>query len=84
MISIVIPVYNERESLPLLHGEIQRKILVTSGGITYLVDRLVEMVAAVEACTSLLAIPEDATGLHRWRQSAEKARGARTEWAGGW
>ena len=27
---------------PLLHGEIQRKILVTSGGITYLVDRLVE------------------------------------------
>ena len=27
---------------PLLLGEIQRKILVTSGGITYLVDRLVE------------------------------------------
>src|SRR4051812_23902136 len=27
---------------PLLHGEIQRKLLVTSGGITYLVDRLVE------------------------------------------
>jgi MarR family 2-MHQ and catechol resistance regulon transcriptional repressor len=27
---------------PLLHGEIQKKILVTSGGITYLVDRLVE------------------------------------------
>jgi MarR family 2-MHQ and catechol resistance regulon transcriptional repressor len=26
---------------PLLLGEIQRKILVTSGGITYLVDRLV-------------------------------------------
>ena len=25
---------------PLLLGEIQRKILVTSGGITYLVDRL--------------------------------------------
>src|SRR5690349_22870003 len=27
---------------PLLLGEVQRKILVTSGGITYLVDRLVE------------------------------------------
>ena len=27
---------------PLLLGEIQRKILVTSGGITYLVDRLAE------------------------------------------
>jgi MarR family transcriptional regulator, 2-MHQ and catechol-resistance regulon repressor len=27
---------------PMLLGEIQRKILVTSGGITYLVDRLVE------------------------------------------
>ena len=27
---------------PLLLGEIQRKVLVTSGGITYLVDRLVE------------------------------------------
>lgn len=27
---------------PLLLGEIQKKILVTSGGITYLVDRLVE------------------------------------------
>ena len=27
---------------PLLLGEIQRKILVTSGGITYLVDRLVD------------------------------------------
>lgn len=27
---------------PLLLGEIQRKILVSSGGITYLVDRLVE------------------------------------------
>ncbi len=27
---------------PLLLGDIQRKILVTSGGITYLVDRLVE------------------------------------------
>lgn len=27
---------------PLLQGEIQRKILVSSGGITYLVDRLVE------------------------------------------
>ena len=27
---------------PLLLGEIQRKILVTSGGITYLVDRLTE------------------------------------------
>ena len=27
---------------PLLLGEIQRKLLVTSGGITYLVDRLVE------------------------------------------
>ena len=26
---------------PLLLGEIQRKVLVTSGGITYLVDRLV-------------------------------------------
>src|SRR5678815_3048789 len=26
---------------PLLLGEVQRKILVTSGGITYLVDRLV-------------------------------------------
>ena len=27
---------------PLLLGEIQKKVLVTSGGITYLVDRLVE------------------------------------------
>ncbi len=27
---------------PLLLGEVQKKILVTSGGITYLVDRLVE------------------------------------------
>ena len=27
---------------PLLLGDIQRKLLVTSGGITYLVDRLVE------------------------------------------
>lgn len=27
---------------PLLLGEIQRKVLVTSGGITYLVDRLTE------------------------------------------
>lgn len=27
---------------PLLLGEIQRKVLVTSGGITYVVDRLVE------------------------------------------
>jgi MarR family 2-MHQ and catechol resistance regulon transcriptional repressor len=27
---------------PLLLGEVQRKVLVTSGGITYLVDRLVE------------------------------------------
>lgn len=27
---------------PMLLGEVQRKILVTSGGITYLVDRLVE------------------------------------------
>jgi MarR family 2-MHQ and catechol resistance regulon transcriptional repressor len=27
---------------PLLHGEIQKKVLVTSGGITYLVDKLVE------------------------------------------
>ena len=27
---------------PLLLGEVQRKILVSSGGITYLVDRLVE------------------------------------------
>jgi MarR family 2-MHQ and catechol resistance regulon transcriptional repressor len=27
---------------PLLLGEVQRKILVTSGGITYLVDRLVD------------------------------------------
>jgi MarR family 2-MHQ and catechol resistance regulon transcriptional repressor len=27
---------------PMLLGEIQRKILVTSGGITYLVDRLVD------------------------------------------
>jgi len=27
---------------PLLMGEIQRKVLVSSGGITYLVDRLVE------------------------------------------
>jgi MarR family 2-MHQ and catechol resistance regulon transcriptional repressor len=27
---------------PMLLGEIQRKMLVTSGGITYLVDRLVE------------------------------------------
>jgi MarR family 2-MHQ and catechol resistance regulon transcriptional repressor len=27
---------------PLLLGEIQRKVLVTSGGITYLVDRLVQ------------------------------------------
>ncbi|MES2178913.1 MAG: MarR family transcriptional regulator [Gemmatimonadota bacterium] len=27
---------------PLLLGEIQRKVLVTSGGITYLVDRLAE------------------------------------------
>jgi MarR family 2-MHQ and catechol resistance regulon transcriptional repressor len=27
---------------PLLLGDIQRKILVTSGGITYLVDRLVQ------------------------------------------
>ncbi|HET9013494.1 MAG TPA: MarR family transcriptional regulator [Gemmatimonadaceae bacterium] len=27
---------------PLLLGEIQRKVLVTSGGITYLVDRLVD------------------------------------------
>jgi MarR family 2-MHQ and catechol resistance regulon transcriptional repressor len=27
---------------PLLLGEIQKKLLVTSGGITYLVDRLVE------------------------------------------
>ena len=27
---------------PLLLGEVQRKILVTSGGITYLVDRLVQ------------------------------------------
>ena len=26
---------------PLLLGEVQRKILVTSGGVTYLVDRLV-------------------------------------------
>ncbi|MEO8334563.1 MAG: MarR family transcriptional regulator [bacterium] len=25
---------------PLLHGEIQRKVLVTSGGITYLIDKL--------------------------------------------
>lgn len=27
---------------PLLLGEIQRKVLVTSGGITYLVDRMTE------------------------------------------
>lgn len=27
---------------PLLLGEVQRKILVSSGGVTYLVDRLVE------------------------------------------
>jgi MarR family 2-MHQ and catechol resistance regulon transcriptional repressor len=27
---------------PLLLGEVQRKVLVSSGGITYLVDRLVE------------------------------------------
>jgi MarR family 2-MHQ and catechol resistance regulon transcriptional repressor len=27
---------------PLLLGEVQRKILVTSGGVTYLIDRLVE------------------------------------------
>ena len=26
----------------LLHGDLQRKILVTSGGVTYLVDRLVD------------------------------------------
>jgi MarR family 2-MHQ and catechol resistance regulon transcriptional repressor len=30
-----------RHKGPLLLGEIQRKVLVTSGGITYLVDRLV-------------------------------------------
>ena len=39
---------------PLLLGEIQRKVLVTSGGITYLVDRLVEKgLVKREAC------PED-------------------------
>ena len=36
---------------PLLLGEIQRKVLVTSGGITYLVDRLVEKgLVKREAC----------------------------------
>ena len=36
---------------PLLLGEVQRKILVTSGGITYLVDRLVEKgLVKREAC----------------------------------
>jgi MarR family 2-MHQ and catechol resistance regulon transcriptional repressor len=36
---------------PLLLGEIQRKVLVTSGGITYLVDRLVEKgLVTREAC----------------------------------
>lgn len=36
---------------PLLHGEIQKKVLVTSGGITYLVDRLVAKgLVAREAC----------------------------------
>lgn len=36
---------------PLLLGEIQRKVLVTSGGITYLVDRLVEKgLVRREAC----------------------------------
>jgi MarR family 2-MHQ and catechol resistance regulon transcriptional repressor len=38
---------------PLLLGEIQRKVLVTSGGITYLVDRLVEKgLVRREACPS--------------------------------
>ena len=37
---------------PLLLGEVQRKILVTSGGITYLVDRLVEKgLVKREECT---------------------------------
>jgi MarR family 2-MHQ and catechol resistance regulon transcriptional repressor len=36
---------------PLLLGEIQRKVLVTSGGITYLVDRLTEKgLVKREAC----------------------------------
>lgn len=36
---------------PLLLGEVQKKILVTSGGITYLVDRLVEKgLVKREAC----------------------------------
>jgi MarR family 2-MHQ and catechol resistance regulon transcriptional repressor len=36
---------------PLLLGEVQRKILVTSGGITYLVDRLVDKgLVKREAC----------------------------------
>jgi MarR family 2-MHQ and catechol resistance regulon transcriptional repressor len=38
---------------PLLLGEIQKKVLVTSGGITYLVDRLVEKGLVVrEPCPS--------------------------------
>ena len=36
---IIEALYNKG---PMLLGEIQRKMLVTSGGITYLVDRLVE------------------------------------------
>ncbi len=27
---------------PLLHGELQKKVLVTSGGITFLVDKLID------------------------------------------
>ena len=38
---------------PLLLGEIQKKVLVTSGGITYLVDRLAEKGLVVrQACPS--------------------------------
>ena len=38
---------------PLLLGDIQRKILVTSGGITYLVDRLVQKgLVKREECSS--------------------------------
>jgi MarR family 2-MHQ and catechol resistance regulon transcriptional repressor len=38
---------------PLLLGEIQREVLVTSGGITYLVDRLTEKgLVRREACPS--------------------------------